>query len=130
MHRPIAANRSIATMWTLALLSACGKEEEGSGDTASAVIDCSREPALDWDNYAAGFFDKNCNGCHSSELTGEARYGAPPGVDFDTEDGALALAERVHERVVVQETMPPGGGLLPSEMRMIDEWLQCAADTP
>ncbi len=122
-------HRSTAALWTFALLSACGKEE-GGGDTAPAPIDCSREPALAWDNYAAGFFDKNCNGCHSSALAGDARYGAPAGFDFDTEAGALAQAERIRVRVVEEQTMPPGGGLTASEMRMIDEWLMCAADTP
>ncbi len=129
MHRPLAVNRSIAAVWTLTLLSACGKEDDG-GDTAPAAIDCSREPSLEWDNYAAGFFDKNCNGCHSSALEGDARYNAPPGVDFDSEDIAIAQAGRIRARVVEDQTMPPGGGLTASEMRMIDEWLMCAADTP
>ena len=129
MHRPLAVNRSIAAVWTLALLSACGKEE-GGGDTAPAPIDCSREPPLEWDNYAAGFFAKNCNGCHSSALEGDARYGAPAGMDFDTEAASVSPADRIRARVVDDETMPPGGGLVASEMRMIDEWLMCAADTP
>ena len=120
-------NRFIVGLCSLTLLfGACGGEESG-GDTALAEIDCSREPPLEWENYASGFFDKNCNGCHSSQLAGDARYDAPVGIDFDTEAVTIAYAGRIRARVLDDQTMPPGAGLTPTEQRMVDEWLLCVA---
>ncbi len=50
---------------------------------------------------------KRCTPCHSASPA-IAEFGAPPaGVAFDTDAQIRALAERIRERAVVTETMPP-----------------------
>jgi uncharacterized membrane protein len=121
--------RTACLLW----LAACGADGDpadvraGLTDTSLPTqITCDRAPALDWTNYAEGFFDKSCNGCHSSQLTGAVRSGAPEGVDFDTEAAAIQQADRVRARVLGDQTMPPGGGLTAEELFLLDEWLTCA----
>lgn len=54
-------------------------------------------------------FATNCLACHSSELTGTARNGAPADVNWDTYEATLPNAERAIVRAVQEMTMPPAG---------------------
>ena len=88
---------------------------------------CSeREPALGYVNFGRGFLAEYCTGCHSSLLTGEARYGAPEGVDFDTLDGAQTWLDRIVERAAGDDaTMPPSGPAGAEDRAMLAEWAGC-----
>ncbi len=55
----------------------------------------------------AKVFATNCLDCHSSTLTGSARNGAPPTVNWDTYETTLPNADRAIVRAVQQMTMPP-----------------------
>ena len=88
-------------------------------DTGSPELDCS----VNWDGWTDGFFATYCRSCHS--VTTAARYGAPEGVDFDTRDDVIRWAERIRIRVLEQETMPLGGGVIPSDLEPLDRWLHC-----
>ena len=91
-----------------------------------SVNSCLRSPPLGWENFGEGHMDKHCNGCHSSLLDRvELRNGAPLGSDFDTYDGVLLWADRIHTRGVVQVSMPPGGGPSAQELTLFEEWLLC-----
>jgi len=57
-------------------------------------------------------FATNCLACHSSDLTGPARNGAPPSVNFDTYEVTQSNAERAVVRAVEEMSMPPLGDLL------------------
>ena len=55
----------------------------------------------------------NCLKCHSSELTGSKRNGAPADVNWDTYAAAKAKAGRAIQRAVYTKDMPPGSSGLP-----------------
>lgn len=62
----------------------------------------------------AKVFATNCLFCHSSELSGSARNGAPNDVNWDTYEAALPNADRAVVRAVEQMTMPPSFSGLPT----------------
>jgi len=61
----------------------------------------------------AKVFATNCLFCHSSNLTGAARNGAPPSVNWDTFEATIPNASRAIVRAVDQMTMPPSFSGLP-----------------
>jgi hypothetical protein len=61
----------------------------------------------------AQVFATNCLACHSSELTGPDRNGAPPEINFDTYAATLPNAERAMVRAVEEMSMPPAGSGIP-----------------
>ncbi|MEF3076015.1 hypothetical protein V2P20_13350 [Methylobacter sp. Wu1] len=83
-------------------------------------------------------FATNCLSCHSSELTGAARNGAPPGVNWDTYEATLPNADNAITRAVEAMTMPPAGTKPPLNQEQKDAMLawqsagfpQGAANTP
>jgi cytochrome c5 len=83
-------------------------------------------------------FATNCLSCHSSELTGGARNGAPPGVNWDTYEATLPNADSAITRAVEAMTMPPAGTKPPLNQEQKDAMLawqsagfpQGATDTP
>ncbi len=99
----------------LLLLPACGDDPKpGTCDSAERVT---------WDGFGDGFFATYCRSCHSAALTD--RYGAPEGVDFDTEAEVRAQEDRVRARLLDAEDMPPGGGVVPDDLELITRWLDC-----
>lgn len=105
------------------LLLACTSGE----DSAT----CTREPALDWDNFGHPLMNQYCTGCHASTWPEEKREGAPLGIDFDTYAGVLAYADQIATTAVPDDaSMPPGGGPTADERALLGEWLSCgvAAD--
>ena len=113
--------------WPLAVLlwAGLGCDDHLIGPQTVGNVDCSREPPLTWENFGEGSLGLHCNGCHSSLLRPDQRNGAPVDIDFDTWQGTLDWARRIHIRTIVEESMPPGGGPSPAEREMIEEWLQC-----
>ena len=93
------------------------------GDAGSAELDCS----INWDGWTDGFFATYCRSCHS--VTTAERYGAPEGVDFDTREDVVQWAERIRIRVLEQETMPLGGGVIQSDLEPLDMWLRCKVES-
>lgn len=69
-------------------------------------------------------FRLSCTTCHSSTLQGPARFGAPPGVDFDTHASAMAHAEHAVRRVFAGE-MPPTGRLADADKQDLYRWSLC-----
>jgi mono/diheme cytochrome c family protein len=64
------------------------------------------EPVYDGeDGIKAQVFATNCLTCHSSELTGDDRNGAPEGADFDSYSDSLI--HDVVKRAVTNMDMPP-----------------------
>jgi hypothetical protein len=124
----------------LLMLAACGETApdraddtagEVSGDTgddagvsgADTADPCDGAPMVGWDSFADGFFASYCRSCHSE--TAEQRYGAPEGIDFDTEEQAAALAGAVRQAVLADGTMPIGGGVLDEDKVLLEVWLDC-----
>ena len=73
------------------------------------------DPVYEGDNgIRAQVFATNCLFCHSSELSGSQRSGAPSNVNWDTYSAALEKADRAIVRAVDQMSMPPFFSRLPT----------------
>ena len=99
-----------------ALILACA----GPDDTADTANDCGND-TVSWQSFGHGFFLTYCNACHSEDSA--TRYGAPPGVDFDTLELVEGQSERVRVRVLEQGDMPLGGGVSEEDLMLLDAWL-------
>ncbi len=111
-------------------LAACGGEEEGPASEWSSLQErpCPEGSVLDWENFGAPFLQNWCTGCHSADVAGPARYGAPVGIDLETPASARHHAARIWARAADgNETMPPAGGPGAEERRLLGEWLACGA---
>ena len=110
-----------------AIVVSCGGDKADSANEAGP--DCSRHPALNWDNFGKPHMDKHCNGCHSVLIPLEQRQNAPIGVDFNTYGDVLEWYDRIIARstkkVLDEPSMPPGGGLSDGELAMVLEWFEC-----
>ena len=98
------------------------EQESIDVDTGTPALDCS----VNWDGWTNGFFATYCRSCHS--VTTAVRYGAPEGVDFDTRSDVIRWADRIRIRVLEQETMPLGGGVVRSDLEPLDVWLRCKVE--
>jgi uncharacterized membrane protein len=67
--------------------------------------------------------DTYCIECHSSELSGADRDGAPQGIDFDTYEGAVANAQAGNNEIQSGGMPPSGDGLTAEEKRLFQLWL-------
>jgi cytochrome c553 len=65
-----------------------------------------------------------CIGCHSENLSGADRQGAPPGSNFDNAELIKAQAAEIYERSI-DGTMPPGGGLNDMQLESLRAYLAC-----
>ena len=94
---------------------ACGGDDDAG--------DCSDAPA-----YGEVTLFSKCVMCHDSKKTGNARIGAPPGVDFDNEAAALKSANKGAEEVEEGKMPPPGAGIAvtDAEKQALYEFAMCA----
>lgn len=124
----------IATLLAAALLSpACGGGEDGGEPTGAT---CPSGSTVTYSNFGETFFGTYCTGCHSSELTGADRHGAPADHNFDSLEGIRAEVEHIELAAAggpdaVNDEMPPStADDFPSEAERLQlgEWLAC--DTP
>jgi len=97
------------------LISACG--------SSLPDVDCSGTvPA-----YSEVTALEKCSMCHSSELSGSARRGAPGDVNYNTESAADAKAEDAASEVNGGD-MPPSGSnitLSEDEKQALYKWALC-----
>jgi hypothetical protein len=94
----------------------------GDGKDGEIVEFCDRTSVQDG-SLGRSFLLNYCTVCHSSQVTGEARNGAPAELNFETLTGLSAHADRVLARTQ-DETMPPGGGVDADDFL---KWLDCGA---
>lgn len=83
---------------------------------------------------ASGTLIGKCTTCHSSSLTGDARAGAPAGLDFDSEGGRAKWAEEMWIEIDTGRMPPPApagsGELSAAEKDAMRGWLACGAPSP
>lgn len=109
-----------------------GDKKEPEEEGAPTGSTCPAGSTLTYENFAKAFMEAYCTRCHSSQLMGDARNGAPPYHDFDTEVGILSVWEHVDENAAagpdsVNEIMPPDGAKPTlDERKKLGEWLACA----
>lgn len=93
----------IALAALVALTPGCGEKIDAVQPTA-----CSAPGSTTYTGQIKAILDTLCTDCHSSALSGSARNGAPPAVNFDTYEAAVKLADQANTRLQ-NESMPPGG---------------------
>jgi hypothetical protein len=120
--------------WILMLfaVAACGDPVFGP-PTESA---CPPDSTLTYEGFGQPFMEKYCTDCHSSELRGDKRHGAPSFHDFDTLFGIKAVADHIDETAAAGPAatntgMPPDGEPKPTltERRQLGEWIACEMPT-
>ncbi|MEM6926381.1 MAG: hypothetical protein AAF602_05605, partial [Myxococcota bacterium] len=108
----------------LLALSACGPRTPSAAPTADTGEAC----AVTWDGFAKPFVDTWCTPCHSAEVVGVDRRGAPEGIDFETYPKArqwsLLMADAVES---TDFPMPPAGGITDAEREALRVWVECGA---
>ena len=100
--------------WLLVALAlgACGGSDEG--DTLEDRA-CPEGSVLTWESFGAPFLQNWCTGCHSADVAGPSRYGAPEHVNFDTPASVRAWSEGIYARAADGNTCnPPVPGFLRS----------------
>lgn len=107
----------------------CGGEEDVFGDPTGST--CPQGSTLTYNNFGKAFMEQYCTRCHSSELTGSARNGAPSFHDFDTLPGIKAVSDHIDETTAAgpsstNEGMPEDGAK-PTlmERQQLGEWIAC-----
>jgi len=117
-------------MWLLVPLLACsaGDGPDTSLDTGHGGLDtaCAQAYAVTWQNWADGFFTTYCRACHSGSTTD--RQGAPEGLDFDTLAQVRDQADAIESAVLVGERMPVGGGVVPDDLVLLQDFLDCGLE--
>lgn len=110
---------------TLAL-TGCGDEtdKDSSEPADSSEVSCESAPDLTWSNWGDGFFANYCRACHS-ESVGD-RWGAPEGLDFDTLEQVQQNRGWIHQTVLVDGTMPVGGGVYEEDLEFLTYFLECS----
>lgn len=99
----------------------------GCGGQEVPEVACDREPPLTYETFGKGFIEQNCTGCHSSYLTTvEDRNYAPPSVNLNTYADIVNWVDRVDARTLVDQDMPPAGGISEGTRAMVKEWLTCS----
>lgn len=122
----------------LAALAACGSgggDDEGdtvTGNPTQAVCP-DGGTALTYEDFGSAFMASYCQRCHSAEVDGSARNGAPDDHNFDTQVECQALADHIDELAgsgpgATNVEMPPSQPRPTlAERRMLSEWLACGA---
>lgn len=125
MTRALAAPALAA----LAAMLGCSDEPPLFGPPTESV--CPPASALTYANFGRPFMESYCTGCHSSELMGDDRKGAPSFHDFDTIFGIRAVAVHVDETsaagpAAVNTSMPPDAPRPTlAERQQLGEWIAC-----
>lgn len=116
---------------------ACGGElggalEPDSGvDSAVASDACAPDVAGSWETLGEGYVRTWCTPCHAASLVGDARGGAPVGVDFDGLDDVRRWLDAIEGAATSVSgeapRMPPGGGPTDADVAAFAAWLACDA---
>jgi cytochrome c5 len=135
--------RWLAAVWFVLAcgsgVSACGDDgddddhhsDEEVGLPSGAV--CPQGSTLTYESFGKQFMEDYCTRCHSSELEGNARNGAPEGHDFDTIQGIWAVQDHIDGLAAAgpenTNTMMPPTDPKPSvaKREQLGEWLACEA---
>ncbi len=122
---------SLALVTSLAIF-ACG----GEADPTPTGSTCPPDSTLTYENFGADFMEAYCTRCHSRELIGLERHGAPDDHNFDPLEGILDEAEHVDSYAAAgpdaTNTLMPPSGDSPSEdeRRDLGEWIACELANP
>jgi hypothetical protein len=121
---------SLTLVGLLATLGAAGCSQSPFERVPSGAV-CPPDSTLTYENFGQPFMERYCIRCHSSQLHGAERNGAPLFHDFDSLMGIVVVADHIDEYTAagpnsVNERMPPNGDKPTFEERtQLGEWLAC-----
>ena len=109
---------------TLVLVMACGGGGDDDGPTEGIAVNCETAEIPSFSDVAA--FEV-CTNCHSSEVVGPDREGAPPMINFDVHETAEQYSEEMLFQVSTGRMPPEGSGftLTSAEKQELYTWGQC-----
>jgi mono/diheme cytochrome c family protein len=81
--------------------------------------------SLSYAGFGRPFFAAHCTGCHSKDLSGPARNGAPPGLDWDVHGAVAQNAARIRDQVLRGKMPPAGEAVGDAERARLAEWIAC-----
>ncbi|MEQ1501317.1 MAG: hypothetical protein ABMB14_03760 [Myxococcota bacterium] len=120
---PTSLGLSVGLALALAWLAGC------SGDGSDTGVPSCGDAT--WDGFVEPTLTTWCTPCHSSELTGDDRRGAPVGTDFDTWAGANYYANLIASVAGPGDPyMPPAGGMPEADRALLAAWAACDAPGP
>ncbi|HEX6278229.1 MAG TPA: hypothetical protein VFZ53_34525 [Polyangiaceae bacterium] len=140
MARSLSPARFAMALVFLCFSFSCGEGKNdgdppidpGPGPSTGSV--CPSEETLTYENFGRGFLEAYCTRCHSSELSGSERHGAPAGYNWDLIESVrehAALIDRMAAAgpIATNTTMPPRDDPAPTvaEREQLGEWLECGA---
>ena len=96
----------------------------GCSSGKDTAVDCDEAPT--YDNWVNGFLQSKCQSCHHSNSLN--RYGAPNFVTFDNKEVTKEWLQDIERTVLVQQSMPPSGGVTDEERVLLYQWLECSID--
>ncbi|MFM2160733.1 MAG: hypothetical protein RLZZ383_245 [Pseudomonadota bacterium] len=109
-------------------------DTDGAADTSGVGADtdaCAPDVAGTWETLGEGYVRTWCTPCHAGSLSGDARAGAPAGVDFDGLDDVHRWLDAIVEAATTTDggspRMPPGGGPSAADVAAFAAWLACDA---
>jgi uncharacterized membrane protein len=111
----------------------CGSDDDGEIFGPPTETTCPEISTLTYGTFGQQFMEAYCIGCHSSQLKGAARNGAPEYHDFDTLPGIRSVSDHIDQTTAVGPAasnlvMPPGGTKpTEEERRRLGEWIACGA---
>jgi hypothetical protein len=111
-------------------LSACSDPDP----TPTETVCPTGGTTLTYESFGAPFMEAYCVRCHSSELTGADRHGAPLYHDFDTFGGIIAVANHIDwwagAGPAAENTLMPLDSPAPTldERYQLSEWLACEVE--
>lgn len=114
--------RSLLVASLLTIATACG----GGSDLGECPPGSTQQQ-----NTGASIVFTTCVGCHSSQLTGAGRFGAPVGMDFDDIEIVRDLADDVYGTAADGSMPPPNqsvSSLNDAQVEAIRVYLACGAE--
>lgn len=116
--------RLIVSLFLIGLLGLAGIGCEDKLDPVDAGGNQSDglPDLVTYTEHVKSLLDMHCSICHSTQLTGADRFGAPPGVNTDTYTEAVASGQRSNIRIQAG-TMPPAGALGLYDRQLFQKWI-------
>jgi len=118
----------VALVLALHLLAACSSNDpQDEPDSSPPPANTCPPPAEvpTFSDLESGILPI-CRECHSASVTGDARQGAPPGIDFDTYEqfanAGESAAYLVRYRIM---PFPNGDGPTEEQRKELYDWVAC-----
>ncbi len=111
--------------------SSCGGDEEFEFGPPTGAVCPPEGTTLTFESFVEPFFESYCQRCHSVDVVGDDRQGAPSDHNFDTFVEAKSLRDHIDWTTgsgpdATNELMPIGGPKPTIEERkQLSEWLAC-----